>query len=147
MLNGCGSSTTAVQSAAGGIWSAELLGGEAGASGFSFITQFTLSGSNISITSFQFDNAGSCFPVSGGTQSGTLSVTYNSAGVVSGTFSFTVSSGGNTLTLTSSAVTGNFNTTTNTLSDGSITGSWTFQGATTACPATSGSFTMTQTTS
>jgi len=66
---------------------------------------------------------------------------------VSGTFSFTVSSGGNTLTLTSSAVTGNFNTTTNTLSDGSITGKWTFQGATTACPATSGSFTMTQTTS
>jgi len=46
ILNGCStSSTTSVQTAAGGTWQAEMLGGQGTASGFSFITQFTV-GSN-----------------------------------------------------------------------------------------------------
>src|SRR5258706_478560 len=74
VLNGCGSSSkTTVQTAAGATWQAEMLGGQGTASGFSFITQFTVgSDGALSITYFQFLNSNStqCFPVSGGPQSG-----------------------------------------------------------------------------
>ena len=80
-LNGCGSSnTTATQTAAGGTWQAQTFGGIGPDSGFSFITQFTL-GSNgtLSISYFQFLNSNSaqCFPVSGGTQAGSMILTEN----------------------------------------------------------------------
>jgi hypothetical protein len=144
MLNGCGgNSTTTVQAAAGGSWQAEMLGGSGPASGFSFITQFTVgSGGSLSISSFQFLTAGACFPTTGGTESGSMNLTINSStNAVTGTFSFTVLSGGNTLTL-NGAVTGTESGT--TLTGGSITGTWTLAGGTGCNAPTGGSFTMTQ---
>jgi hypothetical protein len=122
-----------------------LSGGESTASGFSFITQFTVSGSGgtLSISYFQFLNSNSqCFPVSGGTQSGSMNLTVNSStNAVTGSFTFTVQSGGNTLTLNGS-VTGTESGT--TLSGGSVTGTWTLTGGTGCNDPTGGSFTMTQ---
>ena len=143
MLNGCGSSTTTAQTASGGVWQSQMIGGDGAASGFSFITQFSVGGNGaLSISSFQFLTSGTCFPVTGGTQSGTLVATSNSANVVTGTFSFTVTSTGNTLTLTSTSVTGTLNGT--TLTGGSITGTWALQGTSTGCTSAGGTFTMTQ---
>lgn len=142
LLNGCGSSSTPVQTASGGTWEAQLSGGDGTASGFSFITQFTVGTSGtLSISSFQFLTAGSCFPVTGGTQSGTLNATYNSANQVTGTFSFTETSAGNTLTLTSTSVTGTLSGT--TLSGGNISGTWALTGGT-GCNNAGGTFTMKQ---
>ena len=148
MLNGCGSSSstsTSTQTAAGGTWQAVLSGGQSTASGFSFITQFTVGGDGaLSISYFQFLNSNStqCFPVSGGTQTGSMVLNINSStNAVTGTFSFTVQSGGNTLSLTGS-VTGTESGT--TLSGGSATGTWTLAGGTGCSDPTGGSFTMTQ---
>jgi hypothetical protein len=150
MLGGCGSNSNNVQTAASGGWQAVMSGGDGVASGFSFITQFTVSGTggSLSISNFQFLTQidGGCFPVSGETPTGSLDVTYNSADQVSGTFSFSVASGGNTLTLTSTSVTGTLNTNNNTLTGATIIGTWTLQGTSTGCTAGSGTFTMTQTT-
>jgi hypothetical protein len=153
MLGGC-SNTNSVQAGVGGIWSAALTGGDGEASGFSFVAQFTLSGSSISFSSLQFINYNqsgnqqdSCFALSPPTSddSGTSELSANSAGQVTGTMTITVASGGNTLTLTSTTVSGNINTNTNVLSDGIITGTWTITGSA-ACSG-SGTFTMTQTAS
>jgi len=141
MLNGCSSSSTpTTQKAASGIWSADLQGGTGEASGFSFTTQFTVNGDgSLNITYFQFLTAGTCFPVSGGTQAGSMVLTTNtSTNAVTGTFTYTVQSGGNTLTL-NGTVTGTASST--TLSGGSITGTWSVTGG---CTATGESFTMTQ---
>jgi hypothetical protein len=144
MLNGCSSSSTpTAQTAAGGVWAADLPGGSGEASGFSFTTQFTVNGDGtLSITYFQFLTAGACFPVSGGTQTGSmvLSTPNTTTNAVNGTFTYTVQSGGNTLTL-NGTVTGTASGT--TLSGGSISGSWSVTGGT-GCNATGQSFTMTQ---
>ena len=151
MLNGCGSTTPTVQSASGGIWQSAMLGGEGPASGLSFITQFTVANSGaISVSNFQFLNSipGGCFLVIGEDPSGILLASYNTADQVVPpfTFTFTVVSGGNTLTLTGTSMTGQLNTTTDTLSNGVIMGNWTVTGGT-GCNNVSGTFTMTQTTS
>ncbi len=148
MLNGCGSSTTtSTQTAAGGTWQAALSGGESTASGFSFITQFAVSGTGgtLSISYFQFLNSAQCFPVSGGTVAGSMILTENTTNfTVTGPFSFTVQSGGNTLTLNGN-VTGTENGLNGTtLSSGSVTGTWSLAGGTGCNDATGGSFTMTQ---
>jgi hypothetical protein len=142
MLNGCSTSTTAVQTAAGGKWESQMLGGDGTASGFSFITQFTVGGDGtLSFSSFQFLTQGSCFPVAGGTESGSLLLTSSSNDEVTGTLSFVVTANGNTLTLTSTSVTGVLSG--STLSSGSILGTWVLQGGT-GCTGASGTFTMTQ---
>ena len=95
MLNGC-SNSTAVQTAVSGGWQAEMLGGDGLASGFSFITQWTVSGGNgaLSVSNFQFLTQidGGCFPVTGETPTGNLKVTFNAADQVTGTFSFIIAS-------------------------------------------------------
>jgi len=141
-LNGCGSSTTTTQTAASGIWKAELLGGSGEASGLSFTTQFTVnSDGSLSITYFQLLTTGTCYPTSGGTESGSMDLSENTTTlVVTGTFSYSVLAQGNTLTLTGT-VTGTESGT--TLSGGSVTGTWTSAGST-ACTANNGTFTMTQ---
>src|SRR6266481_5158302 len=110
LLNGCGSSSsTTTQTAAGNTWQAEMLGGAGTASGFSFITQFTVGGDGtLSISYFQFLNSNSaqCFPVSGGTQTGQAILQINSStNGVTGTLTYNVQSGGNTLTLNGTSVT------------------------------------------
>lgn len=144
VLTGCGNkSTTTTQAAASGLWQAELLGGSGTASGFSFTTQFTVaSDGTLSITSFQFLTTGTCFPIGGGTQSGTMVLTLDSAtNAVTGTFSFTVQSSNNTLTLTGTVAGTEVGS---TLSNTTITGTWTLAGDTGCNDTTGGSFTMTQ---
>ena len=147
MLSGCGT-TPSVQAGVGGIWAAVLVGGEGQASGFSFNTQFTVSGSALSFSSLEFLNndPGGCFPLSPALSgdSGTADLSYNSADqLTNSSVTITVTSGGNTLTLTSISVTGTINTNTNVLSDGLITGTWALTGGA-GCTGTGGSFTMTQ---
>src|SRR5260370_41802980 len=109
-----------------------MFGGEGTASGFSFITQFTVGGDGtLSISYFQFLNSNSaqCFPVSGGTQTGQAILQINSStNAVTGTLTYTVQSGGNTLTLNGTSVTGTENGA--TLTGGSVTGTWTLSGGT-----------------
>ena len=151
LINGCGSGRPTAQSAAGGLWQAQLSGGAGNSSGFSFNTQFTVGGNgDLSISNFEFlnDNSNSCFPIDGGTVSGNMALTQNMANnTVTGSMTFTVSSGGNTLTLggDGSSVTGTIVGT--TLSDGMATGNWSLTGSGGACPNATGSFTMTQTSS
>lgn len=144
VLSGCGNNNrTTTQAAAGGVWQSQLLGGSGTASGFSFTTQFTVgSDGTLSITSFQFLTNGTCFPVAGGTQSGTMVLTLNSTtDAVTGTFSFQVQSGNNMLTL-NGTVTGT--EVGSTLSATTVTGTWALTGDTGCNDTTGGSFTMTQ---
>jgi hypothetical protein len=148
LLNGCGSNSTTPTTAAD-IWSAQVLGGNGPASGFSFSTDFTLqSDGTLSLSTFQFYNAGSCFPVDGDAVTGSitdLEVNQNTY-AVTGTLTFTVQSGSNTLNLTG-PLTGTGGPSGNdVLTGGSVTGTWTFMGSgsPTGCTNTSGSFTMTQ---
>ena len=147
MLSGCGTKNP-VQAGVGGIWQAVLVGGEGQASGLSFNTQFTVSGSTLSFSTLQFLNndPGACFPLSPALSgdSGTADLQYNSADqLTNSTVTITVTSGSNTLTQTSQTVTGTINTNTNVLSDGVVTGTWVLAGGT-GCTGTGGSFTMTQ---
>lgn len=148
-LTSCSTPTVSqqAQTAAGGIWSAEIVGGSGPASGFSFTTEFTLStDGNLTITYFQFltQEAGSnaCFPIDGGTENGQMVLNANeSTDQVTGTLKYTVTASGNTLTLNGN-VTGTEVNGLPPLSDGSITGTWTVAGST-SCTG-SGNFTMTQ---
>jgi hypothetical protein len=148
LLNGCGSSSTTTQTTAADLWSAEVLGGVGPASGFSFSTDFALNGDgSLSFSSFQFYNAGACFPANGEAVTGSianLEVSQNTY-AVTGTLTFTVQSGSNTLTLTG-PLTGTGGPSGNVLTGGSVTGTWTFtgNGSPVGCSDTSGSFTMTQ---
>jgi hypothetical protein len=152
LLNGCGASSTAVQTAASGGWQAEMFGGEGTASGFSFIAQWTVTGSGgaLTVSDFQFLTAipGGCFPVNGEVPTGTLNLVYNSADqlIPPSSFSFVITASGNTLTLSSLTVTGTYNSVNGTFSDLLITGNWALTGGT-GCNGVNGSFTMTQTAS
>lgn len=143
MLSGCGSNNP-VQAGAGGLWQAALTGGDGQASGLSFVAQFSLSSNALSFSSFEFINnePGACFPINPSGETGIANLTYNTADQVTGTMSITVPSGGNTLTLTSTTVTGTINTHTSVLSGGVVTGTWMLAGGT-GCNG-SGDFTMTQ---
>jgi hypothetical protein len=146
-ISGCGSGKPTAQSATGGLWSAALSQGEGSASGFSFITQFTVSsGGTLNFSSFQFINQGNCFPLDGGSISGNMDLTENMAtDEVTGSMTLTVSGNGNTLTLTSpDGVNGTL--TGSSLSNGTVTGNWTVTGGT-GCNNGAGSFTMTSQTS
>lgn len=144
---GCSSNRTIAQAASGGVWQATTAGGEGDSSGFSFITQFTVGGNGVlSISNFQLDNSTSCLGSASATSSGTFTVVFNSADqlIAPSLLVFTiVSSAGDTVTFNSTTVTGTANGT--TLTGGSIVGTWELTpGSGTNCTATSGTFTMTQ---
>jgi hypothetical protein len=148
LLNGCGTSsnTTTPSKTPGVTWQAQVLGGIGPDSGYSFITQFTLNSSGtLDITYFQFLNAGAAQCLSGGTQTGQMTLTQNTTTLtVTGTMVYTVQSGGNTLTLNGTSVTGSEPLNGTTLSGGSVTGTWSLTGGTGCNDTTGGSFTMTQ---
>jgi hypothetical protein len=149
MLNGCGSNSTPTQTAAGGTWQVQTVGGEAASTGFSFNTQFTVSGDGtLTISYFQFINSGQpCFAFTGDTVSGQMVLTENTVTYqVTGTFNYVVQSGSNKLTLTSDDVTGTENGLTGTTLSGiTANGTWTLAGdGTNGCVDTSGTFTMSQ---
>jgi hypothetical protein len=154
MLNGCGNSTPTVQAGASGIWEAQLFGGNETASGFSFITQFTVNlNGPLSITSFQFltynpGDSSNCFPINGGTVTGSMPLQVLSNNTVSGTINYVVTSGGNTLTLNGTVTgtaseNGSGTNATYTLTSATVSGTWAVTGGT-GCSATGGSFTMIQ---
>jgi hypothetical protein len=154
MLNGCSSMRT-LQSTTSGNWQAVMFGGTGPASGFSFITEFTVNGNNaLNVSSFQFltvntGGSASCFPINGGTVGGSIAnYVVNTNDTVTGDLTFTVTSGGNTLTLTgtltgTATVTGTPPNTSTTLTSATVTGLWSVTGGT-GCTNAGGSFSMTQ---
>lgn len=153
-VGGCGTSSSDVQTAAGGVWEAQLTGGQDPGQGLSFTTDFSVSGAGgvLSFSNFQFLTSGPCFPVNGITPAGNMALIVNQTNFqVTGTFGLSVTANGNTLTL-NGTVSGTENGTTGTqLSNGLVTGTWTLTGAgANGCNDSneqSGSFTMTQSTS
>lgn len=143
LLNGCSSTSTAAQTAANATWQAVLTGGAGTASGLSFNTQFTVnSDGSLNVESFQFLTDGTCFPTAGGGESGTLVLTVDpTSEQVTGPFTYVVNGNGNTLSLTGN-VTGTESG--STLTNPSITGTWTLTGGTGCSDSTGGSFTMTE---
>jgi len=153
LIPACGSNTSDVQQAAGGVWQAQLLGGNGAASGFSFVVAFTVSGAGGTLTfsSFQFLTSNPCFPVNNLTPTGSMQLTVNTNDYqVTGSFNFSVTANGNTLTLTSNDVTGTENGLYGTtLSNAVVTGNWYLTGSS-ECTVPQGgpaSFTMTQSSS
>lgn len=156
MLNGC-SSTKTLQSTTTGIFQSVMYGGVGDASGFSFITEFTLNSNNtLNVSSFQFLtqdtlNNTPCFPINGGTVSGLIAdYMVNTDDTISGTLTMIVKSGGNILTLTgavqgTATVTGTPPNTQTVFTGFSVTGTWTLTGSP-QCTLTAGdnSFVMTQ---
>lgn len=140
---GCGSNTiapTTTSTQAQGNWEAELTGGTDQASLLNFITEFNVTnGGPLDIKAFQFFNTGKCFAIGsidapGSSESGTATLITGSANQVTGTLTYKVTSispAGNTLTM-SGNLTGTSNgtpTTTGTLSNGVVVGTWTLTGA------------------
>jgi hypothetical protein len=144
---GCASNTIANTTPATttkGSWEAQLTGGTDQASLLNFVTTFSLNNNNtvtsgpLTITSFSFFNAGKCFAIGttsapGSTETGDATLVTSSADQVTGSLSFKVVSltpSGNTLTM-SGNLTGTSNgttTTTGTLSNGVVVGTWTLTG-------------------
>jgi hypothetical protein len=139
---GCGSHTIAppINTATTGNWEAQLTGGIDQASLLNFVTSFSVTNSGpLDITGFGFINAGKCFAIGsidtpGSRETGSATLVTGSANQVTGTLNFTITSvtpPGNTLTLTGN-LTGTSNgttTTTGTLSNGVVIGTWTLSGS------------------
>jgi hypothetical protein len=156
---GCGSNTIApltTNTATSGNWEAQLTGGAAQASLLNFITAFSVTnGGPLDITGFHFFNVGKCFAIGAidtpaSDETGTATLITGSANQVTGTLNFKVTSitpAGNTLTM-SGTLTGTSNgtpTTTGTLSNGVVVGTWTLTGgAGDASCAGAGNFIMCQ---
>jgi hypothetical protein len=158
---GCGTTppSTVINTSTTGNWEAKMVGGEGAASELNFVTSFNVTNSGpLDITGFGFINAGACFENGENveTESGTASFTTNlGTDQVTGALTFTVNSitpPGNVLTLTSyqNGLTGistnGTSTTTGTLSDGVVAGTWGLTGPCTngATPPPSGTFIMCQ---
>jgi hypothetical protein len=141
-VGGCGGNTPTnnVNTATSGNWEAELTGGTDQASLLNFTTAFAVTNSGpISVQAFHFLNVGKCFAIGtvdapGSTEIGTATLITGSANQVTGTLSFTVTSvtpSGNSLSLTGN-LTGTSNGTTSTtgsLSNGVVVGTWTLSGS------------------
>lgn len=142
---GCGTGTphnyTNTQTT--GQWSAQLTGGTGEASKLNFVTAFNVINSGtLDITSFGFFNQGACFGngVLGSVESGAASFTTNiSTDQVTGSLSYTVTANqppGSLLVMTSlpDGLTGTSSgstSTTGTLSNGVVVGTWVLTGSAT----------------
>jgi hypothetical protein len=130
MLGACGSGSS---NNINGNWSATLTNPD-GTTVFSFTTSLsqsnstTLSGSNLT-----FSTATPCFSAIS-SETGGFTLTGNTSGVTTGNFELTVQS---------ATPSGNVLTMTGTLSNNTITGSWSLTGVTSGCTG-SGNFTMTK---
>jgi hypothetical protein len=164
-ISGCGSRTlnnTPVNTTTNGNWEAELAGGTGAASELNFVTSFTVTdngtGNNLGldITGFSFINAGSCFLNGIDASSEIGAATFTTAtgtDQVTGQLTYTITSNvptGNVLTLTSytdglTGTSSGTSSTTGTLSNGVVVGTWSLTGST-GCQGT-GTFLMCQGTS
>jgi|HubBroStandDraft_3_1064219.scaffolds.fasta_scaffold198740_1 hypothetical protein len=161
-ISGCGSRTinsTPVNTTTSGNWEAQLSGGIGAASELNFVTSFTVTdngtGNNLGldITGFNFYNAGACFTngIDAAKETGTATfTTATGTDEVTGQLLYTVTSNipaGNVLTLTSytdglTGTSSGTSSTTGSLSNGVVVGTWTLTGGT-GCTG-SGTFLMCQ---
>ena len=142
---GCANNTpsTVTNTSTTGNWEAQLINPSGGqASLLNFVVSFNVTNNGpLKITGFGFFNDNTCFAkdVNSQTETGNASFTTDSAGHVTGTLSLKVTSSttGSVLTLTSNpdGLTGTSNgttTTTGTLSNGKVVGTWTLTPGATA---------------
>jgi hypothetical protein len=132
---GCGNNkpNTVTNTATSGNWEAQLIDGSGQASGLlNFVVTFSVTNSGpLNITSFGFFNQGQCFTNGHDqqTESGSASFTTNTTGQVTGTLNLTIKSSTSDSVLTlQGQLTGTSNgttTTTGTLTNGVVVGTWT----------------------
>lgn len=132
---GCGNSTpsTTTSTEAKGNWEAQLTGGSDQTALLNFVTTFTVTNSGpLNITGFAFFNSGACFDTGTDAETATGNATFTTASTnsVTGTLNLTITSAtkGSVLTLNPGTLTGTSNgttTTTGTLSNGVVVGTWT----------------------
>jgi len=156
-VSGCGTSGTpsdTTNTQATGNWEAQMTGGTDQASLLNFVTTFTVTNSGpLDITGFGFFNAGACFATGTDAENvtGNATFTTSSTNSVTGTLTLTVTSStnGSVLTLNQGTLTGTSNgttSTTGTLSNGVVVGTWTLapgNGAT-GCNSGTGSYILCQ---
>ncbi|HVN21539.1 MAG TPA: hypothetical protein VMU05_22325 [Dongiaceae bacterium] len=155
---GCGSSpntsTNNTSTEANGNWEAQLTGGTDQAALLNFVTTFSVTNTGpLNVTGFAFFNSGACFTTGDNaeTVNGSADFTTSSTNTVTGTLNLTITSStnGSVLTLSPGVLTGNSNgttTTTGTLSNGVVVGSWSLtpgSGAT-GCNAGTGTYILCQ---
>lgn len=154
---GCGATnnnSTTTNTQATGNWEAQMTGGTDQASLLNFVTTFKVTNSGpLDITGFGFFNAGACFTTgtNAETVTGNASFTTASTNTVTGTLNLTITSStnGSVLTLSPGTLTGTSNgttTTTGSLSNGVVVGTWTLtpgNGAT-GCNSGSGTYLLCQ---
>lgn len=142
---GCANNTpsTVTKTSTTGNWEAQLINPSGGqASLLNFVVSFNVTNNGpLKITGFGFFNDNTCFAkdLNSQTETGNASFTTDSAGHVTGTLSLKITSSttGSVLTLTSNpdGLTGTSNgttTTTGTLSNGQVVGTWTLTPGATA---------------
>ena len=152
---GCGNNkpNSVTNTSTSGNWEAQLIDGTGQASLLNFVVAFSVTNNGpLDITGFGFFNQGSCFDtgLNKQTENGNASFTTDTTGHVTGTLDLTVnsSSTGSVLKLTGQ-LTGTSNgttTTTGTLSNGVVVGTWSLsagQGSASSCTG-SGTFVMCQ---
>jgi hypothetical protein len=154
-VSGCGNNVPAAinNTSTNGNWEAQLINGTGQASLLNFVVSFSvINGGPLDVTGFAFFNQGACFSsgLTSTSEAGTATFTTNNAGQVNGTLNLTVTSNtnGSVLKLTGQ-LTGRSNgttTTTGTLSNGVVVGSWDLTPGknVTNCSTDSGSFVMCQ---
>jgi hypothetical protein len=133
-LSNCANNTpsTVTNTSTSGNWEAQLIEGTGQASLLSFVVTFSVTNSGpLDIVGFGFFNQGQCFAtgLNQQTEKGSAAFTTNTTGQVTGTLNLTVTSSttGSVLSL-SGQLTGRSNgttTTTGTLSNGVVVGTWT----------------------
>jgi hypothetical protein len=131
VLAGCGSNSNS--NIINGNWTAALLNSSSGGSPiFNFTATFTQSsGSDVSITNLNFTTSSPCF-ASGSTATGGFTLSGNLNGVTSGGFQMNIQSTGSS---------SNLLTLQGTVSNNTISGTWSISGTTSGCSG-SGQFTM-----
>jgi hypothetical protein len=131
VLAGCGSNSNS--NIINGNWTAALLNSSSGGSPiFNFTATFTQSsGSDVTITNLNFTTSSPCF-ASGSTATGGFTLSGNLNGVTSGGFQMNIQSTGSS---------SNLLTLQGTVSNNTISGTWSISGTTSGCSG-SGQFTM-----
>jgi len=131
VLAGCGSNSN--NDVINGNWTAALLNSSSGGSPiFNFTATFTQSsGSDVTITNLNFTTSSPCF-ASGSTATGGFTLSGNLNGVTSGGFQMNIQSTGSSTNLL---------TLQGTVSNNTISGTWSLSGTTSGCSG-SGQFTM-----
>ena len=132
VLAGCGSNSNS-SNIINGNWTAALLNSSSdGSPIFNFTATFTQSsGSDVTITNLNFTTSSPCF-VSGTTATGGFTLSGNLNGVTSGGFQMNIQSTGSS---------SNLLTLQGTVSNNTISGTWSLSGTTSGCSG-SGQFTM-----